>query len=366
MPRAFRRWRWTLTLWVLLFSPQTLALLYGPLDGTVLDKTPLPGPVQRSSLYVVNAPVKFRKAQADIVLDTPSGAVIVFLEEGPKDVGVIKSQGQVVPLKMGDSSELGQEVELGSLLPGKHRLEIRGIMEERADFIVSQPNSPLILNVQSRPLALRTGETAELFVMLEDKSPPKQASVEARFSNGHKRTLVGMSENTFSLRFQAPIAKNRMDDMGVEVVASGIRYDGTPFKREAMTHFMVTSPVTKIERDIFVSESGDIEITVSPLSRIKNSLELRLDVYYAHSGKKIAWVREDFVLDEGPQQVNIQRPNIAKAADSALLRLINMNHFGIEDTRLVRLPRDFSVTKQFVMPKPQVLQLPESKRRALE
>lgn len=363
---AFCKRRWFFFLWILLFPPQILALLYGPLDGTLLDKTPPPGPIQRSSLYIVNAPVKIRKAEADIALDTPSGAVIVFLETGPKEIGVVKPQGEVIPLKMGEDSNLGQEVELGSLSAGKHRLEIRGVMEKRADFIVSQPNSPLILNVQSKPLSLRTGETAELIAILEDKFPPKQAMVEARFSSGQKRTLISRGANDFSLRFPAPIAKNGMDDIGVEVLAFGIRYDGSPFRREAMTHFIVTSPATKIEKELFVSESGDLEITVSPLSRIKKPIELRLDVYYAYSGKKIAWAREDFVVDEELQRVSIQRPNIAKAADSAFLRLINTNHFGIEDTRFVHLPRDFDAAKRFVMPSTNPLQLPESKRRALE
>lgn len=352
--------------WFLVFSGEIFASIYGPLDGTLLETVEPAGPIQRSSIYIVNAPVKIRRAKADLVLDTPAGAMIVFLEQGPKGVHVINARGEETSLGLGDDSDVGQEVGLGTLPPGKHHLELTGVTSERADFIVSQPNSPLILNVQSKPLSVHTGDIAQLIVTLDDKFPPKRALVEASFSNGQRRTLVQNQGGVFSVSFPAPAAKKGMDDVGVEVIASGIRYDGSPFKREAMTHFMVTSSVIKIEKDIFVNETGDIEIDVSPTSRSKGQIPLRLDVYYVYQGKKMAWAREDFSVGEEPQHVTIQRPNIAKAADGAFLRLVNMEHFGVEDTRMVRLPRDPEAAKHFIFAPIQALPLPERKRRALD
>lgn len=352
-------------LFFLVFPIQGFALIYSPLDGTPLTTTEPAGPIQLSSLYIVNAPTKLKKAIANLVLDTPTGAVIVFLEEiAPRGIHVITPHREI-QLNLEQPTDIGQEVSLDALSPGKHHLELTGVLDNTVSFIVSQPNSPLILGVHSDPLSARTGETIEVIATLEDVVPPKQALLEAHLLNGPSKILIPDTTNRFHARFIAPATKKGMEEIGVEVIASGIRYDGTPFKREAMTRFVVTSPVTKIHPDIFVNESGDIELTIAPIAS-KKPTELRLDVYYAYQGKKIAWAREDFCVGEEPTRVRIERPNIAKAADSALVRLVNMNHFGVEDTRVVRLPKDLQAVKQFVLPSVKPLELPESKRRALE
>lgn len=350
----------------LVFPVQGFALMYSPLDGTPLDTKEPAGPVQRSSLYIVNAPTKIKKATTNLVLDTPTGAIMVFLEEtAPRTVQII-TPDRTIPLQLEQPTDIGQEVSLDVLSAGKHHLELTGILNDTVSFIVSQPNSPLILEVQSNPLSARTGDTIEVIATLVDISPPKQALLEAHLlNNGPTKILTAETSTQFKARFIAPAIKKGMGEIGTEVIATGIRYDGTPFRREAMTRFVVTTPVTQIEPNIFVSESGDMELTIAPIST-KKSTELRLDVYYAYQGKKIAWAREDFVGGAEPTRVCIERPNIAKAADGALVRLVNMHHFGVEDTRFIRLPRDAQASKQFILPSVKPLALPNCKRRALE
>lgn len=347
-----------------LFTQPINALIFGPLNGSLFESGKSSNPIHRSFLYELHVPIKYKTGTAEVVLDTPSGAILLFTEERPEFIEVIdQTTEERKTLHIQEGSDLGYEVDLSDLTPGKYLFKFHGVMSDRLNCIVSQPESPLILALQVSPLMVRSGHDLEITAFFQDKIPVKSATLTATLSRGGERNFISKGDGTYQLNFVGPAFEKPIEEIDVNVVAVGERADGSPFKRERMVSFKVLTPITKIAPEIFVNEAGDMDITLFP---IEGKAPFRLDVYYGSQGKKIAWAREDFILADEKKTIFIPRPGIARASDRALLKLINLNTFGVEDERLIPMPSDPIATKQVPNTVRSLLTLPDKKRKALE
>ncbi|MGC8916730.1 MAG: choice-of-anchor X domain-containing protein [Thermoanaerobaculum sp.] len=314
------------------FAGEWGLLLPGPYPG------PGPaGPEKHSKFFVVTVPVVGGEAEVALPLTQPKGAVVVVLGDKPARASVagkpLRYQKFDEPeLETMDVSPKGVRVDVSALPPGEHRLRLEGLSKPVVQVAVNEPESPVELSVQVKPLAARSGETVVVTANVADDGPVAEAQVVARLSTGVRLALrddgQGADEKggdgVFTAAFVAPETPG-MAPVELRVEAAGRRASGERFVRMAPAAVMVAKPASGIaERGVAVSP----EALVVPL--LPASGRFRVEVLYAAEGQSFAWAQEEVTLAGEGVAVTLPRPRESWGADKALVRLLNLDTLGVE------------------------------------
>lgn len=296
-----------------------------------------PGPLHQSKLYVVSAPVVAGRAQVPILLTEPKGALAVVLGDKPSGARV---RGKVLPrhefnepeLETMDLAAEGVRFELTSLAAGEQSLVLEGLAKERVDLVVAEPESPVSLALQVRPLAARSGETLTVTAQLEDAMGAPSGQVVVHLASGGKLVLRDDGEapdalagdGVFTGVFVAPEVVG-MQPLELRAEAKGRRRTGEPFARVASAAVMVTKPVGGLDLQGLQANVDSLTIPLLPAQG-----RFRVEVLYVASGMTFAWAQEEVALAGGGAQVQLPRPPETWGADRAVVRLLNLDSLGVE------------------------------------
>lgn len=323
-----------------------------------------PGPLHSSKFFVTTAKVTNGQAEVVVPLTKPQGAFAVVLGDQPSRARV---RSKVLPMREFFEPELeaidlspeGFRFELSSLSVGEHKLLLEGLTKPAVQVIVAEPESPVILELQAKPLAVRTGELVTVTAQVMDFAPVAQAFIAARLSTGGMVVLRDdgqgadkvAGDGVFTGSFVAPEVEG-MQGVELWVEARGQRSLGERFARVATAAVMVTKPVGGLSQDPVIVGTDALEVGLLPATG-----RFRVEVIYAAAGTSFAWAQEEVQLSGQAAQVHVPRPEASWGADRALVRLLNLDTMGVEAEMEVPLmplgaPPDFAALAQKMEPLP--------------
>ncbi len=318
----------------------------------------VPGPEHHSKFFVVSAPVVHGEAEVVVPLTNPRGALAVVLGDRPSGAW---AKGKVLPRKEFIEPELetmdlpgaGVRFGLDALPPGEHRIRLQGLAKPTVQLVVAEPESPLELLFQVRPLSVRSGEEVLVAAQLVDEAPVVRARVVATLSTGVRLVLKDdgqapderAGDGVFTGAFLAPEVTG-MTPVELQVEAVGVRGQGEPFMRVAPAAVMVTKATTGVAEEGVTVTPDSLVVPITPASG-----RFRVEVLYAAQGTTFAWAQEDLTLAGVGAQVRLPRPQETWGADTALVRLLNLETMGVEEELEVAstplaAPPDFRVKAQ--------------------
>jgi hypothetical protein len=137
-----------------------------------------------------------------------------------------------------------------------------------------------------------------------------------------------------------------MAPVELQVKAAGVRGKGEPFMRVAPAAVMVTKPATGVADEGVSVSPENLVVPLKPATG-----RFRVEVLYAAEGTTFAWAQEEVNLSGNAAQVTLPRPQETWGADTALVRLLNMDTMGVEAELEVALtplasPPDFRAKVQ--------------------
>lgn len=343
---------------------------WGLLDPTPYSGPAPAGPAHASRFFVVTVPAAEGTAEVSLPLTDPKGALVVVIGDRPSRALALgrelKRQRFAEPeLEAMDIAPEGVRIDVSSLPPGEHRLRLDGLARPVVQVAVAEPESPLELTVQVKPLAVRSGEEVIVTARLADEVPLTQAQVVARLATGASVALrddgqapdAQAGDGVFTGSFRAPAATG-MSPVELRVEAFGRRGNGQPFVRMAPAAVMVTEPASGIAGGRVEASPEALTVQLVPASG-----RFRVEAIYAADGTSFAWAQEEVTMNGQAAAVTLPRPRETWGADRVLVRLLNLDTLGVEtevETQLVPLaaPPDFRATAQAAP------QLPPSKAEA--
>lgn len=317
-----------------------------------------PGPLHSSKFFVTTAKVTNGQAEVVFPLTKPQGAFAVVLGDQPSRARV---RGKALPMREFFEPELeaidlapeGFRFALSSLSVGEHKLLLEGLTKPAVQVIVAEPESPVTLALQAKPLAVRTGELVTVTAQVEDMEPVTQAFISARLSTGGTVVLRDdgqgvdkvAGDGVFAGSFLAPEVEG-MQGVELWVEARGRRSRGERFARVASAAVMVTKPECGLAEDPVLVGTDALEVGLLPATG-----RYRVEVIYAASETSFAWAQEEVQLSGQAARVRVPRPEGSWGADKALVRLLNLDTMGVEaevEVPLVPLasPPDFTAMAQ--------------------
>ncbi|MGQ9835214.1 MAG: choice-of-anchor X domain-containing protein [Thermoanaerobaculaceae bacterium] len=342
----------------LLISGWVGAADWGYLQPAPLTGPGFPGPLHSSKFYVTTAKVTNGQAEVVLPLTKPHGAFAVVLGDRPSRARV---RGKALPvreffepeLEAIDLSPEGFRFELSSLSVGEHKLLLEGLTKPAVQVVVAEPESPVTLALQAKPLAVRTGEPVTVTAQVADMEPVAQAFITARLSTGGTVMLrddgQGVDEvagdGVFTGSFLAPEVEG-MQGVELWVEARGRRSLGERFARVATAAVMVTKPAGGLSEDPVLVGTDALEVGLLPATG-----RYRVEVIYAAADTSFAWAQEELQLSGQAARVRVPRPKASWGADKALVRLLNLDTMGLEAEVEVPLmplasPPDFAALAQ--------------------
>lgn len=296
-----------------------------------------PGPTHSSKFFVTTAKIVKGQAEVVIPLTRPQGAFAVVLGDRPSGARV---RGKALPvreffepeLEMLDLSAQGSRLELGFLPPGEHKLFLEGLSKPGVQVIVAEPESPVTLELQAKPLAVRTGELVTVTAQVADVEPVAQASFSVRLSTGGAVILRDdgqgpdqvAGDGVFTGSFLAPEVEG-MQGVELWVEARGRRSLGERFSRVATAAVMVTKPAGGLSDNPVIVGTDALEVGLLPATG-----RFRVEVIYGAFGTSFAWAQEEIQLNGRATRVRIPRPEATWGADKASVRLLNLDTMGVE------------------------------------
>lgn len=351
----------------------SMAAESGSLDPVPFPKVGKAGPAAKSKFFVVSGVIRNGAAEISLPIDTPGRAMAVIL--GEYSAAALAGEETLEPIHFSDKEltrvnmpEGNTRFNLDRLRAGRQRLTLSGLKGDKyVRLVVSQPESPLELEVRVKPLAARSGDTVTVFAQLKDEKFPVEASITGDTGSGVSFGLnddgTGADEiaddGIYTGTFTAPEVDG-FKGINIHFTAEGKRFQGTEFQRNALSGVMVTNPVGKVlKQGISAGPAG----IVVPLKAAEG--KFRVEVIFGYNATTLAYSREEIVQTGNASQVTLPMPKAALSADRAVVRLLNMNTLGIEDELEIRLtptqaPLDFSALEG----KP--VEMPDSKSRAAE
>lgn len=361
---------------VSLFSIPIFAGDSGSLDFTLFPKIGAPGPLAQSKLFIAEAEVKGGTAEVQLPIDTPSKAMAAIM--GEKDALLFDKDNRVVDsMSYTDSNmrtfslpEAGTRYDLKSLKKGKNALSLTRVKGNKVKMLVTQPESPLSLDVMVKPLAARSGETVTVIARISDQKFPKSAILKATYGKGSNIALNDKGagadqiagDGIYTGTFKAPKVKG-FKGLKIQFTATGKRFTDIDFQRDAVTNVMITSPVSKIEhKNIYVSQ-GTIQVPVKAANG-----RFRISAIYGYDDMALAYSNEDFTLKGNAGNISITIPESALSANKALIKLLNVDTLGLEDEVEISLtPSAPAPDKSLIeMKRSKSNSLPPSKANAIE
>ncbi len=293
----------------------------------------------RSQRYSVKAISKRDTAEIPVVLDTPQGAVINIVGEPEAEVTLANGRALRSAYRNGSQvddlgvPDVGKFLGVEDLQPGSYQLKVAGLVHPGAVVaLVSQPASPLVLKARVSPMAVKGGDLVSLEVQLEDDFPVKQASISAQSPTGGLVSLARHSEGVYRAEIEAPEVET-LGPIEFFIKAKGVRYDGTPFHRDANAMVLVAKAQSGIKKPVSVDAEGNFNLQLLPADEVT----LRLDVFYGRRGKALAIGQTYIKLQGESVSIPVTKPEFAQEADRVLIRLLNMDTLGVEESFLLEL-----------------------------
>lgn len=345
----------------------------GSLDPAPFPKVGKQGPAAKSKFFVVSGVIQKGRAEISLPIDTPGRAMAVIL--GEYSASALVGEDTLEPIYFSDKEltrlnmpEGNTRFNLDRLRAGRRLLRLNGLKGEKyVRLVVSQPASPLELEVRVKPLAARSGDTVTVFAQLKDEKFPVEASITGNMAGkasfGLNDDGAGADEvaddGIYTGTFTAPEVDG-FKGINIHFTAEGKRFQGTEFKRNVLSGVMVTNPVGSVlEQGISAGPAG----IVVPLKAAEG--KFRVEIIFGYKGTMLAYSREEVVQAGNAVNVTLPMPMAALSADRAVVRLLNMNTLGIEDESEIRLtptqaPPDFDSLKG------KTVEMPFSKSRAAE
>jgi len=336
----------------------------GPLAPVPMKKAGNPGPVGHSKFFVIDAPVVNGKAQIALPLDTPKGAIALVLGESAAraytaDLKVLE------PIDINDAALKSMNIpsantrfNLDTLSPGTHTMMFEGLKTgEVLKMVIAQPESPLSLAVQVKPLAARSGEPVKITAEILDGERTAATFIRAQLPDGRYFRLNDNGTNgdetaddgIYSYAFTAPAVEN-FKNINIRTTAKGKRSNGTTYLRNALTAVMVTNPTARIVKESIAVQDTSISIPVTAFA--KNSGKYRILVLFGYNGTTLAYSSEDFMVTATHRPVKLPLPIAARPANQAVIKLLNRTTLGLEQEIEISLtptapPPDFqSITSK--------------------
>ncbi|KDA53643.1 hypothetical protein EG19_05430 [Thermoanaerobaculum aquaticum] len=342
----------------LLVTGSLWAAEWGLIEPAAYPGKGVAGPAHHSKLFVVSAPVVNGEAEVVLPLTHPRGALAVVLGDRPsrawaKEKALPRKEFVEPELETMDLPGEGVRFGLDALTPGEHRLRLQGLSKPAVQVAVAEPESPVELVLQVRPLAVRSGEEVVVSAQVVDEAPVAGAQVVATLSSGARLVLKDdgqapderAGDGIFTAAFVAPEVRG-MAPVELQVKAAGVRGKGEPFMRVAPAAVMVTKPATGVADEGVSVSPENLVVPLKPATG-----RFRVEVLYAAEGTTFAWAQEEVNLSGNAAQVTLPRPQETWGADKALVRLLNMDTMGVEAELEVALtplasPPDFRAKAQ--------------------
>ncbi len=338
----------------------------GLMFGTPLPDPLAAGPTVQSKHVDIQTRTDDNKLVIELPVHAPEGAILAVLSEHEADVYSQDSDKALPTLNrqgLGLNDVTDQKIavfaQLDTLDVGFHTLSIRPISQPHVTMRFVEKQSPLVLFAQTKPLAVTQSQSFTLRVWLEDEEPVHLAQVTVRDPKGRQYALVKKNDGTYQSKIPGPKVRGR-ELLYYQVRARGSRFDGSPFLRTA------TVGVMAIESQSGFAGAPKASRDAIDLAIQKATGDYRLELIYGHQGKSIAWQRTRVVMEGKEKSLQIMRPESATAADSVIIKLLNMDTLGLEDVVALDLPYDAIAYKNFVFPKAPSRELPAIKKKALE
>lgn len=343
---------------VLLLTGSLWAAEWGLMEPAAYHGKGVAGPLHHSKFFVVSAPVVNGEAEVVVPLTNPRGALAVVLGDRPsrawaREKALPRKEFLEPELEVMDLPGEGVRFGLDALTPGEHRIRLQGLAKPSVQVAVAEPESPVELVLQVRPLAVRSGEEVVVSAHVMDEAPLGRSQVVAALSTGARLVLKDdgqapderAGDGVFTAAFVAPEVTG-MTPVELQVKAQGVRGKGEPFLRVAPAAVMVTKPTSGVADEGVSATPENLVVPLKPASG-----RFRVEVLYAAQGTTFAWAQEDVSLSGAAAQVTLPRPQETWGADTALVRLLNMDTMGVEAELEVPLtplaaPPDFRVKAQ--------------------
>jgi hypothetical protein len=257
---------------------------------------------------------------------------------------------------------------LDVLPAGKQMIYLHGLKGKgTVKMVVSQPDTPLSMNVQVTPLAVRSGEKVTVTVRIDDENAPQKLTVNAALANhpffslndngidGDKQADDGI----YSYSFIAPQVKG-FKGLNIRFTASGERFNGHTFMRNGISSVMVTNPVSSIMKEKIAVSPAAVTVPVQAANG-----RFRVEAIFAVQGTTLAYSRDDVILNGLNKTIALPLPKEALAADKVLIKLLNHQTLGLEDELELNLTPTVAAP-DFEALKTKPPRLPASKLRAIQ
>jgi len=343
----------------------------GPLAPTAFEGAGQAGPQHSSKFYIHEAKVNAGKAQVELSLDTPKGAIAVVMGEQNIHAAAMDKQLDGISyyesdLEMMDLPAMGTRFNLDNINAGQVTMDVSNTKKSDVLTIVAQPESPVALLTQISPLAVRVGDWVTVEAQLADSEALSHQNtfIKGKFSDGGAIKLTDdgkgadkvAGDGIFTGKFRAPKVK-KMKSVKIRLEAKGQRGFGSAIQRTGVASVMVTEAVSGFLNDIY----ADDQSIYVPLKAAQG--KFRVSVTYAAKGKNLAWAEEDITLADENFDLAIDHPEVAFGADQAVVRLLNFQTGGLEAEQLIQLQPNGEPVRSDAQFAPKAL--PKSKQEAL-
>lgn len=345
----------------------------GSLDPVPFPKVGNAGPAANSKFFVVSGLIHNGTAEISLPIDTPERSMAVVL--GEFSASAFVGDETLEPIYFSDKEltrismpEGNTRFNLDQLQAGRQLLTLNGLKSEKyVQMVVSQPASPLELEVTVKPLAAHSGDKVTVFARLKDEKFPVEAVItgdtDAGISFGLNDDGTGADETAddgiFTGTFTAPEVDG-FNGVNIRFTAEGKRFQGTEFRRNVLSAVMVTNPVGKVLGNGISAGPAGI---VVPLKAAEG--KFRVEIIFGYNGTTLAYSSEEVVQTGNASNVTLPMPEAGLSADRAVVRLLNMKTLGLEDELEIRLtptqaPPDFDALAR------KTVEMPYSKALAAE
>ncbi|MDX1442793.1 MAG: choice-of-anchor X domain-containing protein [Gammaproteobacteria bacterium] len=349
----------------------------GPLAHGAMPEPGKAGPAHESRLFVGSTRITNGQAALDLPIDTPENAVLVVFDEQPLAVRAPQAGGphandyeRRLPARGFDNPALasmdvpavGSRIALDSLPAQSNRLTVESARKSgQLRYAVMQPDSPVAMTVQARPLATQSGKPLTLTAQLPADA---QAEVVARIRGVGKVALrddgqgadLQAGDGIHTAMFAAPKVQG-MREIVMRVDASGELGTGSAFRRTTSARSMVSeSRISLSQADVRV-DADALEFSLAATGRY------RIEAVFGRDGQALAFAREQVGIEKSRNRPNIRlpRPPSAAAANEVVIRVLDMESMGLAAELSLPLTPQASTATMSAEP---AIEMPASKRAA--
>jgi hypothetical protein len=333
------------------------------------------GPLHQSQSCIIESNASQGEAEITIPVDTPEEASFVLLGE---ENAVVKTSSQInlsgtlfnePELKKFNLPSTGTSYSLSHFSKGSQIVKFKKLSKGKARIFVSQPKSPLNLELQVKPLSVRSGEKVTIEARLRDQQPVYQAVVVAEYGINNSAALKDdgiapdavKEDGVYTVQITAPDVA-AFKKTTIRVRASGSRFNRFSFLRNSSAAILVTRAGTKIDAAAATTNNEHITIPV----KASSPFNARIDIMYGRENTAIAWSRKDMVFLNNDSVVSLSRPTETLAADKAVIRVLNHDTKGLEDEVVIALTPEAALFVKKNEKKSAAAEMPSVKKQSAQ